>query len=57
MDRENLEQRIRTILEEKINSATFLNLSNSSDDSISVEVIELALKNYKKDIKHVDHDN
>ncbi|SDV99848.1 hypothetical protein SAMN05216391_1012 [Lachnospiraceae bacterium KHCPX20] len=50
MDRKNLEQRIRAVLEEKINSATSLNLSNSSDDRISVEVIELALKKYKKDI-------
>ena len=50
LSREELEQRIRDVLVKKINSATVLSLTDPSDDRISVEIIELACKNYKKEI-------
>ena len=50
LDREELEIKIRKDLVEKINSASTLEMKNPSDDRISVEIIELACKKYKKDI-------
>ncbi len=44
-----LESRLRTDLTAKVNSATFQNLENPSDDLLSAEVIDLAVKNFKKD--------
>ena len=50
LKRPELEQRIRNVLIQKINSATSLYLEKPSDDRISVEIIELACRNYKKEI-------
>ncbi len=49
LNRDELEKRIREVLLKKVNSASFENLQDPSDDRLSVEVIELAVKNYKKD--------
>ena len=47
--RDELEKRIRTVLTNKVNSGSSVFLQDPTDDRLSVEVIELAVKNYKKD--------
>ncbi len=49
LSRYQLEKRIREVLVKKVNSGSFEYLQDPSDDRLSIEVIELAVKNYKKD--------
>ena len=49
LDRDELDTRIRKVLKEKINSATGQTLENPSDDLLSVEIIDLAVKNFKNE--------
>ncbi|MCR5735782.1 MAG: hypothetical protein K6G22_14340 [Lachnospiraceae bacterium] len=49
LNRDELEKRIREVLVKKVNSGSLTYLQDPSDDRLSVEVIELAVKSYKKD--------
>ena len=49
LNRDELEKRLRSVLTDKVNSATFHFLEEPSDDDLSAEVIDLAVKNYKKE--------
>lgn len=49
LSRSELDIRIREVLKEKIKSATGRTLEDPSDDLLSVEIIDLAVKNFKKD--------